>query len=489
MTAVRKVLIADPDLESARTLSKALRQRGYQVHYAQDGSRALELAVLRHPDVVLFDQSCPLIEPTVFSQILKTNPRTEAIPVVVTAAALPEEGGADWLPKPLHLADVLARIEEILSRPGPDELGEAQELEGSLSQLPLPDLLQMLKLNRRSGRLEVTRGSEQGAVVVAEGRPVDASVGTVQGEKALFRLLTWKEGSFAFVPGAPPSLARIERTMDDAILEGLRQADELARLAPGLPPRGAWLALGAPVDPVPPLDALGQGLLAMLREPRAVSELLDLHPDPDLAVLRGLLLLLRRGAVRVTEPESPQGEGPLLGAAEVHALRARMRRGRSATRAMVAKVLLCGHGTERTRRLLGQVANLSAGPEEAAALESGFGTVARLELGEGLRLDFCVLPSADAARPLWRPFGAGAAGALVLDAEEDTLAQAAALAFQLRLPVVCTLAEVPPLLAAGPTPVAAVPRGAEAALRALLVGRTEEAAPAQAAAAEAADAP
>jgi len=480
VTAVRKVLIADPDLESARTLSKALRQRGYQVHYAPDGSRALELAVLRHPDVVLFDQSCPLIEPSVFAQILKTNPRTEAIPVVVTAADRPPEGAADWLEKPLQLADVLARIEEIFSRPGPDDVAESQELEGSLGQLPLPDLLQMLKLNRRSGRLELTRGNEQGAVVVAEGRPVDASVGTVQGEKALFRLLTWEDGSFGFVPGAPPSVARIERSMDDAVLEGLRQADELAKLAPALPPRSTWLAPAAHLDAGPPLDPLGQALLAMLREPRAISELIDLHPDPDLAVLRGLLLLLRRGAVQVTEPESPPGEGPLLGAAEVHALRARMRRGRPATRPMVAKVLLCGHGTERTRRLLGQVANLSAGPEEAAALESGFGTVARLELGEGLRLDFCVLPASDAARPLWRPFGSGAAGALVLDAEEDTLAQAAALSFQLRLPLVCTLAEVPPVLAAGPSPVAAVPRGAEAALRALLVGRTEGPAPAEA---------
>jgi len=71
---------------------------------------------------------------------------------------------------------------------------------------------------------------------------------------------------------------------------------------------------------------------------------------------------------------------------------------------------------------------------------------------------------------------------LVLDAEEDTLAQAAALAFQLRLPLVCTLAEVPPVLAAGPVPVAAV-RGAEAALHTLLVGRTGGLAPGSAAAA------
>ena len=40
MAQVRKILIADPDLESVRPLSRALRTRGYQVHYAPDGSRA-----------------------------------------------------------------------------------------------------------------------------------------------------------------------------------------------------------------------------------------------------------------------------------------------------------------------------------------------------------------------------------------------------------------------------------------------------------------
>ena len=468
MSAVRKILIADPDLEAVRSLSKALRQRGYQVHHAQDGSRALELAVLRHPDVVLFDEACPLIEPSLFAQILQSNPRTTGIPVVRTGASAAPDGAAEGvLQKPFQLGEVLARIEEIFSRQAGGQPDEPQELEGSFAQLPLPDLLQMLKLNRRSGRLEVARGSEQGAVVVAEGRPVDASLGTVQGEKALFRLLTWTEGSFAFVPGSPPAVTRISRGMDDALLEGMRQADELKRLEPLLPPYKALLVRVPNV--VAPEDGPTQALLKTLREPHTLAELLDRDAGPDVAVLETLVHLLRRGVVRVQEPEGPADAGPLLGPAEVHALRARMLRSRPGTRASVAKVLLCGSSAEKTRRFLAQLPSLAAGPEEAAALESGFGTVARLELGESLRLDFCVLPHGDAARPLWRPFSAVAVGVLVLDAEEETLALAAALAYQRRLRVVCTLKEVPPLLAAAPLGAAAVPQGADVALRALLV--------------------
>jgi CheY-like chemotaxis protein len=468
MTAVRKVLIADPDLEAVRTLSKALRQRGYQVHYAADGSRALELAVLRHPDVVLFDEACTLIEPLLFAQILGSNPRTIGIPVVLTMSSPAPQGAVqDVLQKPFQLGEVLARIEEILSRAPGAERPEAQELEGSFAQLPLPDLLQMLKLNRRSGRLEVSRGSEQGAVEVAEGRPVDASVGTVLGEKALFRLLAWHDGSFAFLPGPPPSVTRISRGMDDALLEGMRQADEVRRLEPLLPPYKSRLERAQGVR-VQLGDGETDGLLQTLREPHTLAELLDMAPGPDAAVLEAVAQLLRLGAIKVADAQAPAPSGPLLGSAEVHALRARMFRGRPGVRLTVAKVLLCSQAQEKTRRYLGQLPGLLAGAEETQALENGFGTVARLELGESLRLDFCILPTGEAARPLWGPFSAGAVGVLVLDAEEETLAMATALAYQRRLRVVCALEDVPPLLAAAPLGAVAAPAGAESALRALL---------------------
>ncbi|HZA12965.1 MAG TPA: hypothetical protein VE618_00655, partial [Myxococcaceae bacterium] len=88
MAQARQILIADPDLESVRLLTRALRERGHQVHYAPDGSRALEVAILRHPDLTLFDEACPLLEARAFVQIIRSNPRTADIPVVLTSSTL-----------------------------------------------------------------------------------------------------------------------------------------------------------------------------------------------------------------------------------------------------------------------------------------------------------------------------------------------------------------------------------------------------------------
>ena len=84
MPPARKILIADPDPSPVRALAPALRQRGYQVHAAKDGAKALQVAILRFPDVVLFDERCQMLDARTFVRIIRTNPRTERIPVVLT---------------------------------------------------------------------------------------------------------------------------------------------------------------------------------------------------------------------------------------------------------------------------------------------------------------------------------------------------------------------------------------------------------------------
>lgn len=449
MSPVRKILIADPDLEAARTLTRALRQRGYQVHYAPDGSRALEVAVLRHPDLTLFDEQCRLLDARTFLQILRTNPRTADIPVVLTTSNFDADkvrGLRDgYLKKPFNLDEVLGRIEHVMRRSdaAKDLKGEQQEIEGSLSQLGIPDLLQLLAMNKRSGRLTLTKGTDNGEIFVGEGKPIHARSGRAEGEKALFRLLSWNEGSFHFSPGSPsPGKARIERAMDDALLEGMRQADEIARLTPQLPSRNVRLTL-AP-DAALPKDQhpVTAQVVELLREPRAISDILDLAPATDLEVLGVLTTLLQKGVARITELEMDE-KGPLLGPAEVHALRGRVLRGRPAPGLAVAKVFLCGGGPAGSRRVLKELPELIPVEADPPSIKSGFGTLARLEVSEVLRLDFCLLPSAEAARPLWRPFCGGAVGALMLDTQESTVKLARFLALDIRIPIVTLGVPVP----------------------------------------------
>lgn len=492
MAQARKILIADPDVNAVRGLSRALRQRGYHVQYVADGSKALEVAVMRHPDVILFDEHCRLIEARSFLQILLTNPRTDDIPVVVSTSAKDLDqfrslrDGA--LQKPFNLDEVLSRIDHLCRRvEAARELrGEAREIEGGLSQLPLPDLLQILAMNRRTGRLTLANGADKGEIHLSGGQPVNARLGEIEGEKALFRLIAWREGTFAFVPGPTPLRAPVKRAMEDVLLESMRLYDERDRLLTGLPPLGQLVQRVASADePVEPHPVTAE-VLRVLRVPRRISEVLDLSEAPDLEVMSALGALLSRGIIeRVAGTEL--SEGPLLGAAEVHALRGRLMRGRSPRTPLVTKVVVCGSGPRAGRWLLKALPGLSVSSAEPAALRSSFGTLGRVEVSDVLRVDLIIVPAAEAARPLWRPFVTGALGAIVLESTESTLKLARYCGFELRLPLVIGAQSasnglfegdvVPSMLRGAPMGVAIVNSDLSSVLRTVLLAALQSPAP------------
>lgn len=478
MPPVRKILFADPDQATVRALAPALRKRGYQVHAARDGSRALQIAILRFPDLVLFDERCPLLDARTFVRILRTNPRTEGIPVILTGESVDGERtrlGA-YLRKPFQQDEVLARIDQVFRRLEAARAvsGESREIEGNLAQIPLVDLLQILSVNHKTGRLTVEREGERAEVALEQGRIVDAWMGAAMGEKALYRLLTRREGQFAFVPGPSGAEARIERRLEELLLEGLRQADEIGRLAPALPQPGERIELAVDPSEIPAgLHPVTEEVVALLGEPRPFDQLVDLCRASDLETTRALLALVERGyARRIRGAPRQQGEAPVLAPHELHALRARISRVRSSGPQAVGKVVLAGGGPLARRAALARFQTVPGFVEEPSGT-SGFGTIGRISLGEGVRVDLVELPGDRAQRPLWRPFASGAIGALVLlpaDGVEPLLGE---LTKAMRVPVVvCGPSEgaVPQALRDAPGGFAFEGSDAAEGLRALLAG-------------------
>jgi DNA-binding response OmpR family regulator len=477
MPQARKILVADADPETIRQLAPPLRQRGYQVHHAHDGSRALQVAILRFPDLILLDEHTPLLDARSFVRILRTNPRTERIPVVLMGSA-PDPDRArmgTFLAKPLQLDEVLARIEQIFRRVDTARAaGESRDLEGNLAQIPLVDLLQVLAVNRKTGRLTVEREGEGAEVSLREGRVVDAQLGPAVAEKALWRLLTRREGQFAFHSAVVVGPERIDRRLDELLLEGLRQSDELAQLLPTLPAPQDLLELAVQPSELPPgLHPVTQEVVAALERPLPFAELIDRCGSSDLEASRAVAVLLERGLVRRRQAAPPPPPGALLAPPQLHALRARVSRGRSSGLRTVGKVVVAGGGPLSRRTALQRFATIPGFTPVPMPEGVTFGTLGRLELGDGVRVDLVELPGEAELRPLWRPFAAGAVGALVLLPADDAAPLLAELARGLRLPlVVCG-----PRAEAIPAPLRDAPGGlsfegsdAAEALRALLAG-------------------
>jgi DNA-binding response OmpR family regulator len=461
-----------------RALAPALRRRGFQVHAARDGARALQVAILRFPDLILFDERSPMLDARTFVRILRTNPRTERIPVVLTGETVDVDRArlGTSLQKPFNLDEVVGRIEQIFRRVEASRAvsGESREIEGNLAQIPLVDLLQILAVNRKTGRLALEREGERAEIALEEGKVLDARTRHAEGEKALFRLLALREGQFAFVPGPTSAEARIERRVEELVLEGLRQADEAAALLPSLPQPGDLVELAVHPSEIPAgLHPVTAEVVALLRAPTPFRDVIDRCSATDLEAMSAVAALLEKGYARIGAAAAPEEEPtPLLAPHELHALRARITRGRSSGSQTVGKIVLAGGGPLARQAAIHRLASVPGFHPEATP-PGGFGTLGRLTLGDGVKVDLTELPGDPASRPLWRPFAAGAVGALVLLPADDAEPLLSELARTLRVPVVvCGPSEELVPQALREVPSGFVFEGSDAAegLRALLAG-------------------
>ena len=106
------LLVVDDEALTLRTISRALREEGYEVFLASSGEEALEMYAQEKPDLALLDVVLPGIDGIeVLRQIKKQNPAAivlmmSAYHQVERAVEAMKLGAYDYLIKPFHLADL-----------------------------------------------------------------------------------------------------------------------------------------------------------------------------------------------------------------------------------------------------------------------------------------------------------------------------------------------------------------------------------------------
>ena len=125
-----KILVVDDDPNVQRLLQYTLKQEGYDVIVASDGAEGFQLWGAEAPDLILLDVMLPKLDGYQVATKIRTEEGTSShVPIIMLTAEREVEqkvrglraGADDYLIKPFHPAELLARIKSLLARFAPRE--------------------------------------------------------------------------------------------------------------------------------------------------------------------------------------------------------------------------------------------------------------------------------------------------------------------------------------------------------------------------------
>lgn len=117
-----RLLLVEDESDIASALARGLRHEGYAVDVSGDGQEAVELAAVHEYDLLILDLSLPSLDGIeVCRQVRSTNP--SLLVLMLTARSTLSDkvsgldaGADDYLVKPFHFAELVARIRALLRR-------------------------------------------------------------------------------------------------------------------------------------------------------------------------------------------------------------------------------------------------------------------------------------------------------------------------------------------------------------------------------------
>ena len=119
-----KILIVEDERDIADLLQYNLKEAGFKTDYARNGADALQRAIEEMPDLILLDLMLPEVDGMIVCRLLKNDPRTKNIPIVMVTAKTEEEdrvtglelGADDYIVKPFSPREVVLRVSAVLRR-------------------------------------------------------------------------------------------------------------------------------------------------------------------------------------------------------------------------------------------------------------------------------------------------------------------------------------------------------------------------------------
>ena len=235
LSARNRVLIVDPDPEETAVLEVQFAGQGYEVTIERSVDAALRCLDAEKYDLVVSEVHLSDGEGFDLLRRMRESSHAQVPLMFVTSERAQasvnrglELGAADYVVKPASAAVVVAKASRVIADSRTKKPG-GRGVSGSLQEMALPDVIQILGNGRKSGLLKVRSGTLQGVLMFQDGSIHDARFGDLGGAEAVYGILRLMEGDFELEPDPTPVEDVIGIPTHHLLLEAMRRLDEEQR--------------------------------------------------------------------------------------------------------------------------------------------------------------------------------------------------------------------------------------------------------------------
>ncbi|MEA2101917.1 MAG: DUF4388 domain-containing protein [Thermodesulfobacteriota bacterium] len=110
-----------------------------------------------------------------------------------------------------------------------------QEILGELENTRCPEIIKILSIGKRTGRLCLTNGAETANIYFQEGQINHAQCGAFHGEKAIHESAIWGSGEYRFYVDDTPDMLTVNHSVDEILAESAKQIRQMERITSLIP--------------------------------------------------------------------------------------------------------------------------------------------------------------------------------------------------------------------------------------------------------------
>jgi len=176
------------------------------------------------------------------------------------------------------------------------------DIQGNLENTRCPEIIKILTLGKRAGRLFISSGSETGSIYFKDGKIIHAKCGNIEGVKAIYEMAAWSSGSYKFFIDESSDLITINIPADEILRETENRIRQMEKIASLIPSANTVFTLENDIkDKEVILKAVQWKMLSFIDGKKTISEIAQTIGISDSDAMKVFYTLFRQGLIRDSE--------------------------------------------------------------------------------------------------------------------------------------------------------------------------------------------